>query len=538
MRTKSGMAVLAALATASAVVYAGCGTAYDDIYLKLTDRKLARWDDGGSGGGGGGDGGPPPECAGNPTQDATLVRDECGVFVSASAVEDGNGTKTRPFTKLTDAITEAESTGKRVYACAGKAFAEAVTLSAGIDVYGGFDCANAWAWSPLARATLDGPVDSIALTIQASAAGARVDGFKITAASPSDMKSGNSSIAVAVADVHVTLERCDTIASNAADGADGVAPSDLATKGSDAPDPDPLTMNACINAASVNGGAPGVTTCEDGESSGGLGGKGGVTGTNDGDGEKGGDGTPLDPIDGLGGTGESATKCSSGATGTDGEAGNAGLGGAALDDALSLSGITNNTATNGKSGTKAQGGGGGGGAKSGVFCPPAATPVDGPGASGGGGGGGGCGGKGGGGGKAGGSSIAILSLGTKLVLNDVTLAVGKAGNGGKGASGQNGGDPGVGAAGGAKSVTPPSANGCKGGDGGSGGPGGAGGGGRGGHAIGIAFAKTPSVLPMIKSSTPGTAGDPGSPGAVGGNSGEQGKAGQCWDFEKHAECGL
>lgn len=534
-RTRWTLGALGVLGLAAAGYVVGCSNEAEDCDRSLTCPKYLTTTstDGGTGGDGGN-----PACAGDPTQAQALVRDECGVFVSASAVQDGDGSKTRPFTKLVDAIAEAEGSGKRVYACAGKAFAEAVTISAGIEVYGGFDCANAWAWSPDARATLDGPADSIPLTIQASAAGVRVDGFKITAASPSDMKSGKSSIAVAAADVEAALVRCDVIASDAAYGADGLTPSDPVIKGADAPDPDAGTMNACVNAASVNGGDPGITTCEDGDTSGGLGGKGGITATNNGDGEKGADGTPLDAVKGKGGTGEAtANECSDGTKGKSGTAGDPGLGGSTLDDVLSLSGITSSTATNGKSGTKAQGGGGGGGAKSGVFCPPSASPVDGPGASGGGGGAGGCGGKGGGGGKAGGSSIAILSLGTKLTLDKVTLAVGKAGNGGKGALGQGGGDPGAGASGGAKSGLAGSNNGCKGGDGGSGGPGGPGGGGRGGHAIGIAYAKAPSSLPVIKTFGAGTAGNPGDPGAVGGNIGEQGKAGQCWDFEKHAECG-
>ena len=117
----------------------------------------------------------------------------------------------------------------------------------------------------------------------------------------------------------------------------------------------------------------------------------------------------------------------------------------------------------GQPGTPGQGGGGGGGAMSGTFCGSPASPVDGPGASGGGGGAGGCGGLGGGGGKAGGSSIAIVSLGTKLTLTGVTLTVGTAGKGGSGTLGQGGGAVGAGAFGGAASGIAGSNPGCNGG---------------------------------------------------------------------------
>ena len=175
---------------------------------------------------------------------------------------------------------------------------------------------------------------------------------------------------------------------------------------------------------------------------------------------------------------------------------------------------------------------------SGTFCPPSASPVDGPGSSGGGGGAGGCGGLGGGGGKAGGSSIAIVSLGKDLTLTSVTLAVGSGGGGGKGVIGQGGGGRFRGELAAHHRGLAPSTQGCKGGDGGTGGPGGPGGGGRGGHAIGIAYVAAPTAKPVIAKFTAGT---PGSGGTAGGggpttSDGAQGSAGPCWDFTTHAAC--
>jgi hypothetical protein len=473
-----------------------------------------------------------PACAGEPSD--KNVTDLCGVFAQADATgatEDGS--KAHPYKSLQKAIDNAG--GKRVYACAGAPFGEAVTLASGLEVFGGFDCVKGWAWSQDKRSALDGPADTVALTVQKGAAGAKIENFAITAASPSDLKGGGSSIAVAMDDAAVELVRCDVKASDAANGPDGQTPGGTATKGTDGAMPDPMTMNACINAGSVAGGAAGMTTCDDGTTAGGVGGKGGITTTNNGDGQTGADGQPPDVVKGKGGAGADALNdCADAGKGRNGTAGSAGPGGVS-PGLLTLSGITSIDATDGKPGTKAQGGGGGGGARSGVFC---AGSSDGNGACGGGGGAGGCGGKGGGGGKAGGSSIAIVSLGTKLTLVQVTLSVGKGGKGGVGSAGQSGGASGLGAVGGAASGTSPSKPGCQGGNGGLGGDGGPGGGGRGGYAIGIAYAKAPAIIPMVKTFTSGMAGSgglPGTGGTVSGN-GATGAAGQCWDFTSNGAC--
>ena len=177
------------------------------------------------------------DCSGDPSE--KNVVEACGVFAQAGAATGGDGTQARPYATLGDALTAAESAGKRVYACAPAAmtFNEAVTISAGIEVYGGFDCTS-WTWSPSARTALMGPADQVALTIENGAEGAKVEGLAITAASPSSMTMGGASIAVVVDDVAATLEQCDVKASDAADGMDGATPSGTATKGADAAAPD------------------------------------------------------------------------------------------------------------------------------------------------------------------------------------------------------------------------------------------------------------------------------------------------------------
>ncbi|WP_437976407.1 hypothetical protein WMF11_03465 [Sorangium sp. So ce295] len=474
---------------------------------------------------------PNPVCEADPTQNASTVTDECAVFVRATAEAGGDGTKAKPYASLAEAVANAD--GKRVLACTSGAFAESVTIGAKVEVIGGFDCGAEWTWSEEARSAIEGPAGAVALTMTEGASGAKLRSFAIRAASATEP--GGSSIGVAVADVEAELAQVDVTAGDAMDGANGEPPTEAPQAGTSAP---AELSNACNTV--VFGGEPGVTTCEDGETRGGVGGLGGMTGTDEGNGQKGADGAPLpEPnpgASGLGGTGQTDPDgdCKPGTVGKSGTRGMAGV--ASSDTTLTLAGIEGGDGGIGIPGTRGQGGGGGGGAKAGLFCGPSANPMVGPGASGGGGGAGGCGGKGGGGGRAGGSSIGIVSLGTKLVLTDVTVAVGKAGKGGDGVAGQSGANGGAGASGGAASGVSPSIPGCKGGDGGRGGAGGPGAGGRGGHAVGLAYAVSPGAAVTLSNFVAGTVGE-GGVGGPGGNAGDLGTTGECWDFAGNASCG-
>ncbi|WP_437999252.1 hypothetical protein WMF26_04295 [Sorangium sp. So ce185] len=476
---------------------------------------------------------PNPHCEADPTKDASTVTDECAVFASASAEPGGDGTQEKPYASLGEAVSKAN--GKRVLVCAVAPFAESVTIEAGVEVIGGFDCDAGWTWSEEARSAIEGPANEIALTLGEGASGAKVRSFAVTAASATEL--GGSSIGVAVADVEAELAQVDVTAGDGMHGEKGETPSEAPQVGASAPAMS--ASAACLVEAAVHGGEPGVMTCEDGETRGGAGGLGGITGTEEGNGQNGKNGAPVpepNPDEhGLGGTGQTDPdgECKSGAKGKSGIRGNPGD--ARNDTVLTLAGIEGGDGDNGKIGTRGQGGGGGGGAKAGQFCGTSTNLVNGPGASGGGGGAGGCGGKGGGGGKAGGSSIGIVSLGTKLVLKEVTVEVGTAGKGGDGAGGRGGAAGGSGAAGGAASSLGGSI-GCRGGDGGQGGMGGPGAGGRGGHAVGIAYATAPGGAVELASFMPGTAGDGGTT-APGGNAGMAGESGECWNFKANVSCG-
>ncbi len=158
---------------ATAVVAAGCTDYVAEWYTPLTQPSLL--------------------CEGDPTMTPALVTNECGVFARADAAPGGTGTMASPFAKLGDALTLAQSTGKRVYACTSATFTEAVTLSARIEVYGGFD-SKTWAYNAATRTRLTAPADVVPLTLSSSASGTEVNDFAITAADA--MTAGVSSIAV------------------------------------------------------------------------------------------------------------------------------------------------------------------------------------------------------------------------------------------------------------------------------------------------------------------------------------------------------
>ncbi|XXX81922.1 hypothetical protein WMF30_24495 [Sorangium sp. So ce134] len=479
-----------------------------------------------------GTGEPDPTCDPDPTQDASTVTERCAVFASPGAESGGDGTKVRPYASLADAIANAN--GKRVLACSSGAFGESVTIKAPVEVIGGFDCSAGWTWSDQARSAIEGPADKVALTLAEDASGVKVQNFTIRAADA--IEPGGSSIGVAVADIAAELVRVDVIAGNGRDGAPGETPA-AAQAGASAPAD---VSHACVIA--VYGGLPGKTTCDDGETSGGVGGLGGKPEEDEGRGQSGQAGTPqADPPTGhgLGGVGHgqdgASDDCGSGEPGARGVNGGPGTRGS--DTTLMLASVAGGDGGKGINGARGQGGGGGGGAKAGRFCALGGGMfTDGAGASGGGGGAGGCGGRGGGGGKAGGSSIAIVSLGTQLALTDVTVTVGKGGNGGAGGDGSPGGAGGTGADGGNRVTASGSILGCTGGKGGAGGDGGPGGGGRGGHAVGIAYKVTPSPAPAALPFEGGPAGDGGRAGFGVVDAGAPGASGACWDFATNTSC--
>ncbi|WP_437600637.1 PGRS family protein [Sorangium sp. So ce590] len=478
-----------------------------------------------SGGGGGGAGGGTPEgCV--PNEAPAAVGDSCGVFVSTSGDDKGVGTKAEPVKTLSAAIALAAKQENAVYACA-EEFKEAAEIPAGVSIFGGLDCANGWEWIGEEKKTIVAPADeAIALKVMRGVGTVRIEDVSVRAADA--QAAGDSSIAVLVDGATAELARCELIAGNGADGAEGTdAPGEVPAQAS-AGNPG---ADGCSDLdgtpgpdMTLSGGAQVVNACGGELSIGGGGGDGNVTNGTGGD-----IGTPVSPGNGVGGLGESTDgwNCNVGGTnggagaGDNGPAGDTGLAASGLG-ALSSSGYVGMSGGAGGPGKPGQGGGGGGGAKGGAaICSGA---VQGAGASGGSGGPGGCGGLPGQGGGAGGASIALASVEGKVTLKDCVLTAGNGGKGGAGGDLQPGGLGGLGGVGGTGMGGSKAA--CDGGKGGQGGNGGPGGGGLGGPSLAIAYRGEAVKQEGQTTLMPGTAGagGPGGSSNVLENAGAEGTA--------------
>jgi hypothetical protein len=511
------VAILLAVTALSCVAVFGCSSGppsdcASNAMCPAVDATAESGDGQGSG-----DGGRPTE-AGPPRPDATdatgfgcdrsksphddgcVIADAYGVFVSRSGRDTAMGTMTDPLRTVTQGITKAVQNGKsRVYVCNGT-YAEQVTLSSPVNLYGALACDAGWTYVDAGAAQVSGMPNQIVLVINGVSAPIAIEDLSVTAANASaqdDAGNGQSSIAALVNASTVTFRRCAFSAGNGADGAKGATGSNYsaATAPSGQPNDDAGT-----------GGAGGSVTCADGTSStGGTGGNATTMGFADG-----GNGTadpmpiayPMIRLDGLGGGG-GMNGCGQGADdGTSGAVVDAGAG-ATTYGVLTAGGWVPSAGASGKAGSPGQGGGGGGGRQS------MTNPLGGTG-----GGAGGCGGAGGTGGTGGGASIGLACLASNVTLDTcsiITTSAGRGGQGGTGQAGQAGGNPG----------TLNSVKACAGGTGGNGAGGGGGAGGTGGL----------SVCVVYKGSAPGgspdcVTGEAGAPGiGGGGGTGGSGPAG-------------
>ncbi|WP_437999877.1 hypothetical protein WMF26_08270 [Sorangium sp. So ce185] len=468
---------------------------------------------------------PPDRCAGEPATAPAL--DECGVFVSKQGNDENPGTKGAPVKTLQHAVGLAasgrgggEAPTRRVYACGG-AFEEAITLPAGVDLWGGRLCDGgewSYGWSfdgPNQLTTIAPPVGVPVRVLQGEDT-SMVFGVRVVAADGS-ASDGKSSIAMILSHGAKAIVRSSEIIARA--GTDGEA-------GEDAPSVrarDGVLGNDGANACTAEftpGALPVVTVCDDGtESIGGYGGYGGL--------DSGGDGSSGQPVPvendedwGRAGSGAASAPC------VDGERGKNGLdggraGGAVGVGHLGIDGWIGVRGDDGKKGGVGQAGGGGGGSKSRGdmgACPIGRAQG---GAAGGSGGSGGCGGRGGKGGGYGGASIGIVALqGSALTVEASEVLAGTGGRGGVGGTGQLGGWGGSGGQGGIhpfNGLWPA----CDGGIGGPGGSGGDAGGGLGGPSFGIASVGASVALALDATVLPGTPGE----GGLAGNAAPDDKRG-------------
>jgi hypothetical protein len=434
------------------------------------------------------------ELTASPHDAPCVLNTASGIFVAPAwaggADTSANGSMVAPYLTIGYALAHLTA-ASRVYVCAGT-YAEAMTLTAAADVYGGLQCSDAgaaWAYVDGGRSQVVAPANGIALVVSGADGGVDLEDMAFAAPDASgqdDAGNGLSSLAALVRNSSVTFRRCVFTAGSGANGADGATGANF--EGAVAQD------GQLANDAGI-GGDGGVAVCGDGTSSqGGNGGNGTLAGGTPNAGNGG--AMPPPPVnlilglDGIGGQG--GVRCSSGDDGANGLATPGGDAGAFLGDLTAL-GWTPTQGKPGGSGKPGQGGGGGG----------AKNLLGGTG-----GGAGGCGGFGGAGGGGGGGSIALACLAGSVTLDDCVLTTSSGGAGGRGGDGQ----PGQG--GGLSPAVPGT---CSGGYGGNGAGGSGGAGGTGGIAACVVYDMASSVAgtPLCTLGAAGAAGVGGA-GQLGG----------------------
>ena len=439
----------------------------------------------------------PVACRSLPSSDGSVIRDECGVFVSPEGNDEWSGSRATPLRSIALAMSRAKARQTRVYVCGGTYNESLVVDGAldGVQLLGGIDCGSGTydaTLKPLVK-----PSSGVALRITGVTASFLVEDVAFEAVDASEP--GGSSVAGWVSKASgVVLRRVAFRAGAGAAGADGAAAAAAVSEPADRKGNDSSeTSKACT--CSLAGVAAG-------QSEGGGGGAMSAGAVN----RNGRPGLPAyappDPATatGAGGDGASATCDAPVGSGRTGSRGRSGAAGTPVSSSGALSEATwqPTQGAAGAAGTVGQGGGGGAGSTVG---------------RGGGGGCGGCPGGGGGGGQSGGSSFALVVLDSAVTLEAsqlVTSGGGAGGRGQPGAAGQDGGFGGIQGTGA-----------CPGGAGGAGGSGGAGAGGGGGHSVALAWAGTAPIVDdgTRASAVVGVAG-PGGAGGTTTNGGTPGRA--------------
>ena len=449
-----------------------------------------------------------------PHDEACVVDEAYGVFVSPTGSDAFAGTRASPFRTIAEGMDSAKSSGKpHVYVCSGS-YPEALVVRAsrdGLSVFGGLDCAT-WTYSASSSVTIAPGQPGYALDVEGLANGVTFEDVAIMAENANAANPGESSVAVLVnGSTGVVFQRVTMVAGSGANGASG-ASGGLRTDGGTNPTasnwlgtPPGYAALDGNDATSTSGGGPKICSCPDGTTS--VGGQGSSAG--DGGVQGPGPGLPAYGASGDAGlSGRNGASCGGGGSpaenGLDAPQGKASSPSTSWG-ALGPSGWTPAVGSYGSNGQPGQGGGGGGNG-------PASTGFGGSGAC------GGCGGIGGRPGAGGGASIGLLVYESAVSLVGCTIVAHDAGSGGPGGNGEPG------QAGGLVGGTQ-NGSGCPGGAGGSGGGGNGGQGGPGGLSLGIAFTGKPPtfdgapvasglILGRVVVGAGGAGGSSGLPGAA------------------------
>lgn len=464
---------------------------------------------------------PPPQCDGTkrPDQDACVIDEAFGVFVSASKGNDstGNGSRTLPFATLTKAIIAGMQAGRRVYACA-ETYAESIDLANGVDVYGYFDCTANWKVT-MTRAKVLSP-KSPAATATNITKDTRVDSLDVV--SPDVSAAGGSSIGLLANNsggLHIVNTKVHAgSAGKGADGSVAIQLTESGNKNGHGGSPETYCQGAFFCEQSHDSQPGGSMTCvgEGGHDpvAGGAGGSGGyytldqplqwvfvankpATGS----------GLPLVANGQVakGGVYNGAILGDFGVRGADGSNGShAALG------TFGPSGYTPANGTSGGAGAPGQSGGGGAGGDPGVLHDAnwyAPKDIGVWGSSGGSGGAGGCPGLAGASGKGGGASIGVVAVSSAMTFDSSIIESSTGGGAGSGGApskpttgGTFGGAP-------MNNITYLAGRGGSGGDGGNAGWSGSG---AAGPSVAIAYSSNakPKVIATTLSQGKGGAGTP------------------------------
>src|ERR1700690_561896 len=157
--------------------------------------------DGAGDGAGGGDAGSAesPTCnpIQTPSQDACVIDERYGVFVSPKGNDLNLGTRAQPVKTLGHAMTIAKGSGQRVYACAGN-YAESLAGGVsrdGTSVYGGLDCAT-WSYGAGNQVVVAPSQTGYALDVEGLMSGVTFEDVEFDAQDANPSNPGESSVAV------------------------------------------------------------------------------------------------------------------------------------------------------------------------------------------------------------------------------------------------------------------------------------------------------------------------------------------------------
>ena len=215
----------------------------------------------------------PPGCdaSKDPKDSLACVANTYGLFVDASKPAGGTGTKANPFSTLGAALTAAASaTQKRIYVCAGT-YAEAVTVTSAISLYGGWACAD-WSYAGT-KAKVAPSAVGIALKVDGVASALTVEDLEFDA-QPGTIAAPSSIAALVNASPSLTLSRVALVAGGGGPATDGTA----GVTGT----PTPADLSGITGGAAGSNADKTCTCSSGGSSTGGKGGVGGAAGAGDG----------------------------------------------------------------------------------------------------------------------------------------------------------------------------------------------------------------------------------------------------------------